>query len=224
MIQKEEIRIMKEELIDMWKLVISQLEKTKDAFLNNELVLAALITETEKTVNSLDLKIKSNCENYIALYNPVAIDLRLILSIMKISISLERIGDYAYGIAQHILNQDCKKTNPDVIEILEIEKMFDILLEMITGALMMFDLEETKSYRKILKKDKDVNRIYGLAFRRLEKHLTANPKDIYCGLNLILLIRKLERFGDHSGNIVEEIVFYLKAKNLKHKGKLDRNS
>lgn len=169
----------------------------------------------------MELKVERNCENYIALYNPVAIDLRLVLSIMKISISLERIGDYAEGIAHHIIDRDCNNIDNELIEELEIEKMFGVLLNMITNALVIFDLEETKSSRKILKKDKEVNRIYKMAFERLESYVLKNPKDALCGLKLILLIRKLERFGDHSGNIVEEIVFFLDAKVLKHKGKLE---
>jgi len=219
--KEEELKLLKDEIIQMWRLVISQLEKARTAFFNNDVELALKIAQTEKSVNSLELKVERNCENYIALYNPVAIDLRLVLSIMKISISLERIGDYAEGIALHILDRDCNNIDMELIEELEIEKMFGVLLNMITNALVIFDLEETKSSRKILKKDKEVNRIYKMAFERLESHVIKNPKDALCGLKLILLIRKLERFGDHSGNIVEEIVFFLDAKVLKHKGKIE---
>lgn len=219
--KEEELKLLKDEIIQMWKLVISQLEKTKIAFLTNDVELALEIAQTEKRVNSMELKVERNCENYIALYNPVAIDLRLVLSIMKISISLERIGDYAEGIAHHIIDRDCNNIDNELIEELEIEKMFGVLLNMITNALVIFDLEETKSSRKILKKDKEVNRIYKMAFERLESYVLKNPKDALCGLKLILLIRKLERFGDHSGNIVEEIVFFLDAKVLKHKDKLE---
>lgn len=219
--KEEELKLLKDEIIQMWRLVISQLEKARTAFFNNDVELALKIAQTEKSVNSLELKVERNCENYIALYNPVAIDLRLVLSIMKISISLERIGDYAEGIALHILDRDCNNIDMELIEELEIEKMFGVLLNMITNALVIFDLEETKSSRKILKKDKEVNRIYKKAFERLESHVIKNPKDALCGLKLILLIRKLERFGDHSGNIVEEIVFFLDAKVLKHKGKIE---
>ncbi|KXK39961.1 MAG: phosphate transport system regulatory protein PhoU [Bacteroidetes bacterium OLB9] len=104
---EKEIQLLKDEINQMWKLVISQLEKTKRAFLNNDVELALEVVSLEKRVDAFELKIESNCENYIALYSPVAIDLRLVLSIMKISITLERIADYAAGVARHILDKDC---------------------------------------------------------------------------------------------------------------------
>src|SRR5690625_2074574 len=180
--KEEELKLLKDEIIQMWKLVISQLEKAKIAFLTNDVELALEIAQTEKKVNSMELKVERNCENYIALYNPVAIDLRLVLSIMKISISLERIGDYAEGIAHHIIDRDCNNIESELIEELEIEKMFGVLLNMITNALVIFDLEETKTSRKILKKDKEVNRIYKIDRKstRLNSSHVAISYAVFC--------------------------------------------
>ncbi|MBW7845830.1 MAG: phosphate transport system regulatory protein PhoU, partial [Bacteroidia bacterium] len=92
---EQELLTLKEDINQMWRLVISQVEKAKQAFLTNDNETALEIIRLEKRVNAFELKIERSCENYIALFNPVAIDLRLILSIMKISITLERIADYA---------------------------------------------------------------------------------------------------------------------------------
>lgn len=218
---EQEIQYLKDEINQMWRLVISQLEKAKKAFLTNDVETALEIVSLEKRVNAFELKIESSCENYIALYSPVAIDLRLVLSIMKISITLERIGDYADGIAKHILDRDCNHLEPKLTGDLELERMFDILLNMMTDSYVAMNSENTKSSGKILVKDKEVNRIYHAAFKNLEEYMVNHPKDIHCGLKLILMIRKMERIGDHCSNIVEEIVFYIEAKVLKHKGKSD---
>ncbi len=216
---EQELLTLKEDINQMWRLVISQVEKAKQAFLTNDNETALEIIRLEKRVNAFELKIERSCENYIALFNPVAIDLRLILSIMKISITLERIADYAEGIARQVMDNDCTPIAPDLIEELELEKMFDLLLNMMADSYVALSSDNTRTSGKILMKDKEVNEIYHAAFRKLEGYLMQNPSQIYCGLKLILLIRKMERIGDHCSNIVEEIVFYLEAKVLKHKGK-----
>ncbi|MCO5259501.1 MAG: phosphate signaling complex protein PhoU [Crocinitomicaceae bacterium] len=216
---EQEMILLREEINQMWKLVISQLEKAKQAFLTKDVGLALEVITLEKRVNAFELKIDSNCENYIALYNPVAIDLRLVLSIMKISITLERIGDYAVGIARYIADKDCNYNNSDLIESLELERMFNILQTMILESYISLSTETTANAGKILAKDQEVNEIYRNALLVLTNHIQNNPEFAHCGLKLSSLIRKMERIGDHCSNIVEEIVFYIEAKVLKHKGK-----
>ena len=128
------MELLKNETSQMWRLVISQLEKAKLTFLNSDVELALEIVSMERRVNAFELKIESNCENYIALYNPVAVDLRLVLSIMKICITLERIGDFAAGIARHVVEGDCNSPDSSLVEDLEIEKMFDIVLNMLSDS------------------------------------------------------------------------------------------
>src|SRR5690554_4310284 len=209
---EQELEQLKDELNQMWKLVTSQLERSKHAFLKNDIEVALEVSSAEKRVNAFELKVESSCENYIALYNPVAIDLRLILSIMKISITLERIGDYAEGIARHVIDGDCGHFDKTIVESLEMEKMFDILINMMADSYVALNAESSKSFGKILAKDKGVNEIYHSSIPKIEEFLTKNPKEIRCGLKLMLLIRKMERVGDHCKNIVEEIVFYVDAK------------
>lgn len=217
--QEQEIQFLKEELNQMWRLVISQLEKAKQSLLNNDSELAREVVSLEKRVNAFELKNDSNCENYIALYSPVAVDLRFVLSIMKISITLERIGDFAAGIARHVIDAGCHKTDKKLIEELEMEKMFAVLLGMLSDSFVLLQSESTNTAGKILSKDRAVNEIYGQSFQKITGYLQKNPAEILCGLKLMLLIRKMERIGDHCSNIIEELVFYVEAKVLKHKGK-----
>lgn len=207
----------------MWKLVISQLEKAKHAFLNNDIDLAREIASREKRVNAFELKIESDCENYIALYSPVAVDLRLVLSLIKISNTLERIADFSEGIARYVIEGDCKKIDQQLTEELQMEELFDTLISMLTDGFVALESENTKISGKIMAKDEFVDDMYHSALRILTDYLQKNPDQIYCGLQLMLLIRKLERIGDHCNNIVEEIVFYVDAKILKHGGKLSIN-
>ena len=219
---ENELFNIKEEVSQMWKLAISQLEKTKQAFLNSDIETAREIVSREKRVDAFELKIDCDCENYIALYNPVAVDLRLILSLIKISSTLERIADFCEGIARHIIEDDCVKMEAELIEELQIENMFNILITMLSDSFVALESENTKMAGKILSKDDEMDTLYRNSIPILSNYLQKKTEWIPCGLKLMLLIRKLERIGDHCNNIVEEIVFYVDAKVLKHNIKLNK--
>lgn len=216
---EKELQALKEEVSQMWRLVLSQLEKAKQSFLNGDVELAREIASREKRVDAFELKIDSDCENYIALFAPVAIDLRLVLSLIKISITLERIGDFAEGVARHVIEEECNRLDPALIEELQVEKMFDTLISMLSDSFVALESENTRISGKIMAKDNEVDMLYHQAIDIFTNYMQQNPDRIRCGLKTILVIRKLERIGDHCGNIVEEIVFYIDAKVLKHGGK-----
>ena len=216
---EKELFALKTEVGEMWKLVLSQLQKSKQCILTWDLELAKQIIKREKDVDSFELKVDYNTENYIALYSPVAVDLRLALSLIKISTMLERIGDHAVGIARHVRDDDCNAINPQLVEDLKIEKVFDVLITMLSDSFVTLESENTSTTTRILAKDKEVNKCYRDSLDILTSHLEMHVDEIRCGLKVLLLIRKLERIGDQCSNIIEEIVFYVDAKVLKHGGK-----
>jgi len=235
---EKELQAIKEEVSQMWKLVLSQLEKSKQALFNKDIELAREVASREKRVDAFELKIDSDCENYIALYSPVAVDLRLVLSLIKICSTLERIGDFSEGIARHVIKDDCSEIPPHVLEDLQLEKMFDMLISMLSDSFVALESENTRISGKILAKDDEIDTLYNDSVDIITKFIVENEKlktenketkqslsdlnsqhftqKVRSGLKLYLLIRKLERIGDHCSNIVEEIVFYVDAKVLKH--------
>jgi phosphate transport system protein len=219
---EKELLALKQEVGQMWKLTLSQLDKAKQAFLNNDFELAREVVSREKRVNSYELKIDSDCENYIALYNPVAVDLRLVLSLFKICSTLERIADFAEGIARHVIEENCEPFSAEMKTSLRIETMFSTAIEMLTDCYTALDSENTKLAGKILSKEEIVDEIYTHVQKTLAKLITDQTISAECGLKTLLVARKIERIGDHCSNIVEEIVFYIDAKVLKHnKNRLD---
>jgi len=214
---EQELFLLKAEVIEMWKFVISQLEKSKSALLNDDYELAREVMIREKRVDLYELKIESDCENHIALYAPVAIDLRLVLSLLKITSSLERIGDFAESIARYVIMENSTILNPKIVEDLKVETMFDLVIGMLTDTFALFNSGKTEVYGKILFKDDDVDTIYKNSFNIMTQFLLNNPTMIRSGLELILVVRKLERIGDYCSNLVEDVVFYVDAKVLKHK-------
>ncbi len=213
---EQELITLKQEVSEMWRLVLSQLERAKQAYLTNDVELAQEVVSREKRVDMFELKIDSDCENYIALYSPVAIDLRLVLSLIKISSTLERIGDFAEGIARHVIKSNCAALLHALKDDLQLETMFDMVISMLSDSFVALESENTKLAGKILAKDEAVDELYADSITLIARYIEKNPPQAACGLSTILLLRKIERVGDHCSNIVEEIVFYIDAKVLKH--------
>ncbi|MDR0982804.1 MAG: phosphate signaling complex protein PhoU [Culturomica sp.] len=213
---EKELTALKEEVNQMWQLVLSQLEKCKQAYLTEDAELAREVISREKRVNTFELKVDSDSENYIALFAPVAVDLRLLLSLIKISGTLERIGDFAEGIAREVIKGSCNTTDSQLVEALKVEEMFDIVISMLSDSYVLLESETTKLSGKILLKDEDVDTLYHNSVDVLAEYVRKNPDRAKCVLETMLVVRKIERIGDHCSNIVEEIVFYVDAKILKH--------
>ncbi len=218
---EKELVVLKEEVSQMWYLVLSQLTKAKDALLTGDRELALEVLSREKRVDTFELKIESDCENYIALYAPVAVDLRLVLSLIKISATLERIGDFAEGIARFVVSEKGGGLPVDLAENLKIEVMLSTVISMLSDSLAALESENTRLAGRIMQKDDVVDELYHSALDVLEEYIKSDGGLIKPALKLLLIIRKIERIGDHCNNIVEEIVFYVDAKVLKHSNNAD---
>ena len=213
-----EILELKSEVRNMWMLVRSQLSKTLDALVNFDKDLAREVTVKEKRVNGAELKIDRDCENIFALYQPVAIDLRFLLAVLKINSNLERIGDIAEGIAKYIIDTDAV-FSPELIRVSRVLEMFGESMVMFEDTLAAFETDDTTLARSVFKKDEFLDHINQTANENIEAYIKQFPEDINQALYAISIIRKLERVGDQSKNIAEEIIFYLEAKVLKHSKK-----
>jgi phosphate transport system protein len=211
-----ELHLLKNEVINMWNLVRSQLEKAKSSMLNFDKDLAREVVLKERRVNGAELKIDRDCENIFALLTPVAVDLRFVLAVLKINSNLERIGDIAEGIAKYVLSVD-EPFNKDLLEATYVTKMYEESINILEDTLSAFEKEDTILARSVFKKDEFLDDINIRANELIEDYLKASPKDINQALYILSVIRKLERVGDQSKNISEEIIFYLEAKVLKHK-------
>lgn len=213
-----ELQLLKTEAINMWTLVNSQLSKARQAFLNFDKDLAREVVLKEKRVNGSELKIDRDCENIFALFCPVAIDLRFLLAVLKINSNLERIGDIAEGIAKYIIDAEVPFTK-ELLEVSRVLPMYEAGVSMLEDTLAAFEKEDTVLARGVFKKDDFLDGINKASNKVLENHLKDHPEDVPQVLWLLSIIRKLERVGDQSKNIAEEIIFYLEAKVLKHSKK-----
>jgi phosphate transport system protein len=214
----EELTFLKSEIIEMWQMVISQLQKTRLAMLEFDKDLAREVVAAEKRINSLELKIDRQCENIFALFNPVAVDLRTVLAVLKINNNLERSGDIAEGMAKFVIFAD-QPFDQGLLDSTQILRMYDLSTGILEDVLTSFENEDTKLARSVFKKDELVDEINFKATAAVADFIRNHPQKIEEGLYIISMIRKLERIGDHCKNMAEEIIFNVEAKVLKHKGK-----
>jgi len=212
---ENEITTLKKELISMWILVQSQLNKAKEAMVQFDKDLAREVLIKEKRVNSFELKIDRDCENIFALYCPVAVDLRFLLAALKINTNLERIGDIAAGIALYVVESS---VNFDVkaLESTSILRMYDEAVNILIDTRTAFEKEDTVLARSIFKRDDVLDAINVNAPAAIAEIIRTDMKGMNEALYMLSIIRKLERVGDQAKNIAEEIIFYVEAKILKH--------
>ena len=212
---EQEITEVKKELVSMWMLVQSQLNKAKDAMVLFDKDLAREVLVKEKRVNAFELKIDRDCENVFALHCPVAIDLRFLLAALKINTNLERIGDIAAGIAKYVVDSSVN-FDAAAMESTSMIRMYDEAVNILTDTRSAFEKEDTVLARSIFKRDDvldDINDNAPITVAEvIKKDIESLPEALY----ILSIIRKLERVGDQSKNIAEEIIFYVEAKILKH--------
>jgi phosphate transport system protein len=213
-----ELQLLKAEVVNMWTLVSSQLNKARLAFVNFDKDLAREVVLKEKRVNGYELKIDRDCENIFALFCPVAIDLRFLLAALKINSNLERIGDIAEGIAKYVIDVEVSFSQ-QLLDVARILPMYEESVRMLEDTQEAFEKEDTILARGVFKKDEFLDEINRASHKVLEKHLKDHSEDTAQALWILSTIRKLERVGDQSKNIAEEIIFYLEAKVLKHRNK-----
>ena len=209
---------LQDKVVDLVSLVKSQVQKSKEALLNKNEDLADAVILADEEVDETDVKINQNCEQILALFNPVAIDLRLILTSIKISLSLERIGDHAEGIC-YSFKEIPGDFDPKYLEAFRIAEMFEtaeLMLEDFSQALKNKDLKLAKS---IYKKDRFLNKAYAKSVKTAAKLIKQDIAEVKTILQLLSVVRKIERMGDLTKNMSLEVIFHLTGKFPKRKPK-----
>lgn len=208
-------------IFEMLELVRDQIHLTKEALLTGDQELSCEIMRKEKRVNSYELSVDREIEDFLALHTPVASDLRFTMAMLKISGSLERIGDHAYRISSFVF-EDLLSLNKELVESIKLPTLFDEIDDMLINVSDALESGESKLAKKVFKQDKFLDKVNKTSAKILSDYHKKHGGDLN---NLFLLSRtigKLERVGDLTKNIAEEILFYYDSKVIKHKKKNKR--
>lgn len=212
----DELRNIRDGILDMWTLVYDQMDKVGEAVLASNHDLALEVLMREKKVNASELKLDCDIEDFLALYNPVAIDLRFALAMLKINTDLERIGDFAENIARFLLRQEDEQIDSELLAKLRFKEMIDGVLDMLSTAKLALEKEDIKLANSVFEMDNKLDEINAASNAVLADYASSHTDKFAICIDLKGVFLRLERTGDHVTNLAEEIVFYVDAEVLKH--------
>lgn len=192
------------------------LDQAMSALLAKDVNRFARVHEIEKKINQEHINVDIACMDLLAKQGPVAKDLRLILSIIKINTDLERMGDQSVNIA-YTGKDYLGRGSLDQVKM--VHKMGSEVKVMVKESLDCFVRADVDLARKILLMDDNVDELKTAIFNDLLAHMKVNPSDVEAALDLILIARNLERLGDHATNIAEDVIFAFTGRDVRHGGK-----
>ena len=210
----EYIEKLKTRVIKMCSLVDEQVQSAINAVENENLELAQLVIDNDTKVDKYDNKIDKICQKIFALTQPVAMDLRLIMSSMTINNNLERIGDIAVNIAEYIKMIEKK---PIFFNQTKLEEMFILTKQMLKDSIDSYIAGDEKLAKSVIESDDKLDQLNFDNHKILVDVMKQNPDNIEPGIALLVMSRQLERLGDHCTNIAEDVFFIVEAHMVKHK-------
>jgi len=210
---QDELDQLKARLLEMGGLAEDRVRLAMRALVDRDAALVERVLAGDLPINQLHIEIDSRCVKLLALHQPMAIDLRVILSAVKINTDLERVGDLAINIAEAAHRY---LAHAPVKELIDIPRMADLAHGMLRDALDAFVRRDTELAQQVLDADDMLDALKTQVFRELLTYMLQDPHTIEPSLDLILISRHLERIGDHATNIAEDVIFMVSARDVRH--------
>jgi phosphate transport system protein len=209
----EELDELKQRLLVMGGLAEERLRTAVHALVERDRDLMTEVIRGDEAVNSLHLEIDDRCFKLLALHQPMAVDLRVIVAAFKINSDLERVGDLAVNVAEAA---ERYVTHAPVKPLIDLPRMAEMARQMLHGALDAFVSKDVEAAQRVLTQDDVLDGLKNQIFRELLTYMLGDPRKIEPGIDLILVSRHLERVGDHATNIAEDVIFIVEARDVRH--------
>ena len=210
---QEELEALQGRLLEMGGLAEERVSAAVQSLVSRDIAAIERVLYGDEPINALHVEIDNRCFKLFALHQPMATDLRAIVSAVKINTDLERVGDLAVNIAEAAKRY---ATHPPVKKLIDIPQMGDIAQEMLHDALDAFVRRDTVLAQAVLNEDDRLDGLKTQIFRELLDYMLKDPGTVEPALDLILVSRHLERIGDHATNIAEDVIFMVSALDVRH--------
>jgi phosphate transport system protein len=210
----EELASLKERLLQMSSQAQEAVHRAVNSVLRRDAELSAEVVADDHKIDALEIEIENSVTNLLALQQPMARDLRLLLATLKISNDLERVGDHAVNIAEsarRLLDYRVIAPEPELVEMARLAR------EMLAQSLDTFVRSDAAGAREIGAQDDRVDALHHSMFRILITHMAEDAHVIGAAMELFLVSRNLERVADLATNIAEDVVFMVEGKTIKHR-------
>jgi phosphate transport system protein len=210
----QQLAALKDKLLAMAALSQQALEFSVEAYLARDMALCNHVLEIEQAINAAETTVDEMAYELLAKEQPMAIDLRFILSVIKINGDLERIGDQASNIAQRAKSM---RDQPEIALPIDIQDMGEKVGVMIRTAIQALLEADAKMAESVLSMDDEVDEMNRAAQTELMETMQKHPMVSEQALNAIVISRNLERAADHATNIAEDVIFWLRGSDVRHK-------
>jgi phosphate transport system protein len=205
----KKLREIQDDILAMGSMVSKAILRSVDALKNRDLELAHQIIADDQKINGKRFEIEEKCIQLIATQQPMASDLRIIIAILNITTEIERIGDYAVGIARIVI---ITGDEPPLKPLIDIPRMAEKVNDMLRRSLDAFISHDADAARKIAAEDDEVDNLYNQVYRELITFMLEDPRTITRATRLIWVAHNLERSADRVTNICERAVFTVTGK------------
>jgi phosphate transport system protein len=206
---------LKEKLLRMGGLAEQAIDRATEAYRTRDAKYCQMVLTNEADINQAEREIDELALDLLAMQQPMAVDLRFILAVVKINADLERVGDQAVNIAQRVLDLI---SEPEVQLPVDIPRMAASVTDMVQRALESFLDGRAEVAESVLQMDHIVDRMKDEAFVVLVQKMISDPSTTRPALNVLLIARNLERIADHATNIAEDVIFWVRGADVRHGG------
>jgi phosphate transport system protein len=210
----EQLEKLRSQVLEMGGLVEKQIEAAVDAVVKGDSDLGLEVVDRDERINKLEVEIDSECARILALRAPAAVDLRLILAVIKTITDLERMGDEAKRIG-HIGSHLASIERP-VNSYREVKNLGELVKSMVRNALDAFARGDEQAAALVKKEDRVIDQEYDAVSRQGVTFMLEDPRTISRVLDVMWVVRALERIGDHAKNICEHVVYMSAGKIVAH--------
>lgn len=211
----KELEDIRNQVLRMGGLVESQIQQAVHALTTGDIELAELVIKQDSQIDELEMVIDAECTQIIALRQPAAFDLRLLLTVLRVINELERIGDLAERIAKTAIYLSANSEGR-TDQYYELQHMSGLVKEMLHDSLDSFARISVDGITDITARDEQVDREYSSIIRQLITQMMEDPRNITRSLDMLWTVRALERIGDHSRYICEHLVYMVKGEDVRH--------
>jgi phosphate transport system protein len=212
---QEDLDALKERLLAMGGLAEERVREAVHGVKDRDNDALDGVLSGDEPINEFHMEVDDRCFKLLALHQPMAADLRVIVAAVKINTDLERVGDLAVNIAE--AGKRYLQHAP-VKPLIDIPRMGELAQKMLRDALDAFVRRDMALAEKVLAEDDTLDALKTQIFRELLTYMLQSPETIEPALDLILISRHLERIGDHATNVAEDVIFILSAKDVRHHG------
>ena len=212
---QQNLEDLKERLLVMAGMAEQAIQRSIEAYVTRDLNLCELVFRSEPAINRLEREIDQMALDLLAMEQPMAVDLRFILSVIRINADLERVGDQGVNIAVRVREMGAF-ANIDLP--VDIPKLASLSQAMIRRALQAFIEADAEMAESVLKLDDQVDEMNDAAFYALSSLIREKPELVPQSLNALIISRNLERVGDHATNIAEDVIFWVRGADVRHYG------